>query len=304
MKVLLFGKDGQVGFELARSLAPLGQVTALGRRECDLSDHVAIRKAVSASAPDLIVNAAAYTAVDKAESDREQAFAVNAQAPAVIGEEAQAHGALVVHYSTDYVFNGLAANAYRETDKPDPKSIYGESKLSGEQALQSVCARHLIFRTSWVVGAYGNNFAKTILRLSTEKQELNVVADQFGAPTSAALIADVTAHTVRSLLVDVGETRDRNQWYGLYHLAAQGTVSWFDYACYVVAKARSDERGFLGKEIILSPERIKAVASEGYPAVAERPKNSCLNTDKLRQRFSLHLPDWHTALDHILMQIL
>ena len=197
MKILLTGKNGQLGFELQRALAPLGEIVAVGQAECDLADADALRALVRDVAPDVIVNPAAYTAVDKAESDRDKAFAVNAEAPGVLGEEAQRLGALVIHYSTDYVFNGSKDGVYVEDDTADPQSVYGRSKFEGERALAEATSRHLILRTSWVVGAHGGNFAKTMLRLAAERERLAVVADQCGAPTSAALLADVTAHVVR-----------------------------------------------------------------------------------------------------------
>lgn len=218
MRILITGKNGQVGFELQRSLAPLGDIVAVDHLDCDLSDPAAIRKLVSDVAPQVIVNPAAYTAVDKAESDPQLAQAVNGTAPGVFGEEAARLGALVVHYSTDYVFDGTMSGAYRESDPPNPQSVYGRTKRMGEQALQASGADHLIFRTSWVFGAHGTNFAKTMLRLAAEREGLKVVADQFGAPTSAALLADVTAQ-VLGQYKRLGRTGFP---FGLYHLVASG----------------------------------------------------------------------------------
>ena len=196
MKILLTGKNGQVGFELQRALAPLGEVVAVDQHECDLSNPDAIRQLVAKVAPQVIINPAAYTAVDKAESEQQLAQAINGTAPGVFGEEAARLGALVIHYSTDYVFDGCASGAYLESDTPNPQSVYGKTKLAGEKALQASGADHLIFRTSWVFGAHGANFAKTMLRLAAEREGLKIVADQFGAPTSAALLADVTAQVL------------------------------------------------------------------------------------------------------------
>lgn len=296
MNILLTGKNGQVGFELQRALAPLGNVTAVDYQECDLADAVALRALLSTVKPDVIVNPAAYTAVDKAETEREQAFAINAQAPGILGEYAAAHGGLVVHYSTDYVFDGGKQGAYAETDLPAPQSVYGQSKLAGEQALQSSGAKHLILRTSWVVGAHGNNFAKTMLRLAGERDSLRVVADQFGAPTSASLLADVTAQ-VLGRYTHASATEDFQ--YGLYHLAASGVTNWCDYARYVIAAAQS-----AGKSLKAAPESVLPITTAEYPLPAPRPINSRLDTHKLQSAFGLTLPQWQQGLDHILQQIL
>ena len=295
MKILLTGKHGQVGFELQRALAPLGEVYAVDYAECDLADAAAIRALVRSYCPDLIVNPAAYTAVDKAESDRELAYAINAVAPGVLGEEAARRNAWVVHYSTDYVFDGIKSGAYTEHDLANPQSVYGRTKLEGEIALQRSGAQHLIFRTSWVVGAHGNNFAKTILRLAGERESLNIVADQHGAPTSAALLADVTAQLVRQ------KQREGNDNFpsGLYHLVAGGETTWCDYAKFVLSEARS-----AGKPLTLTPDAIRAIASSEYPTAAQRPANSRLDTTKLRRTFGLELPDWQCGVRHILQQIL
>jgi dTDP-4-dehydrorhamnose reductase len=295
MKILLTGKDGQVGFELQRALAPLGEVCAVGYAECDLSDASAIRALVRTFNPDLIVNPAAYTAVDKAESEPELAHAINAVAPGVLGEEAAKRDAWVVHYSTDYVFDGTKPGAYTEDDLTNPQSVYGRTKRDGEIALQASGARHVIFRTSWVVGAHGSNFAKTILRLGVERESLNVVADQYGAPTSAALLADMTAQLVRQRQRE-GED---NFPFGLYHLVASGETNWCDYARFVVSEALA-----AGKSLKLSPDAIRAIPSSEYPTAAKRPANSRLDTQKLRSRFGLELPDWQNGVRHILQQIL
>ena len=295
MKIVLLGKNGQVGFELQRALAPLGEVCAVDQPECDLADGSAIRKLVRSFKPNLIVNAAAYTAVDKAESESELAHAINTVAPGVLGEEVAKQGAWVVHYSTDYVFDGIKLGAYSEDDLTNPQSVYGRTKRDGEIALQQSGARHLIFRTSWVVGAHGRNFAKTILRLALERESLNVVADQYGAPTSAALLADVTAQLVRQQQREGGDSFR----FGLYHLVADGETNWCDYARFVVSEALA-----AGKPLKLSPDAIRAITSSEYPTPAKRPANSRLDTSKLRSTFDLELPNWQSGVRHILQQIL
>ena len=293
-KLLLIGKNGQVGFELRRSLAPLGTVTAVDRTECDLADPASIRELVRRVQPDVIVNPAAYTAVDRAESEPGLAHAVNAVAPGILGEEAARLGALVVHYSTDYVFDGTQPGFYRESDAPNPQNVYGASKLAGEQALRASGARHLVFRTSWVVGVHGGNFAKTMLRLAAARAELNVVADQFGAPTSAALLADVTAHVVRQASVQAGGDFP----YGVYHVAAGGETNWHGYACHVIERARA-----AGLPVAVPPSAIRPIPASDYPTPARRPGNSRLDTQKFRDTFGLALPHWREGVDHILDQL-
>lgn len=294
MKILLTGKNGQVGFELRRSLAVLGEVLAVDVADCDLSDKAAIRQLVQSYRPDVIVNPAAYTAVDKAEGDTSLAEAINTTAPGVLAEEAERLGAMLVHFSTDYVFDGKKAGIYSEDDLPNPQSVYGATKLSGEHAVAAACARHLILRTSWVVGAHGGNFAKTMLRLASERDALSVVADQFGAPTSAALLADLTAHLVRQDSQSSGEFP-----YGLYHTVASGVTNWHEYACYVIERARA-----AGKPIRVAPDAIRAITTADYPTPAKRPANSRMDTSKLRKTFGLRLPHWQEGVDHILDQIL
>lgn len=295
MSILLIGKNGQVGFELQRSLAPLGPVVALGSAECNLSQPESIRQAVRRHRPTIIVNAGAYTAVDRAETERDLAFAINGTAPGILGAEASAIGALVVHYSTDYVFDGHGTRPYRETDPTAPQSAYGRSKLEGEVQLAAATPRHLILRTSWVVGAHGTNFAKTMLRLAAERDELHVVDDQIGAPTSASLIADCTAHMIRPFL---GHERQAFPS-GIYHLAAGGETSWHGYARHIIARARQ-----AGQPLRVSPDRVIPIRSADYPTQARRPHNSRLDTTRLREAFGLTLPDWREGLDHILQQIL
>lgn len=295
MKILLTGKNGQVGFELQRSLAPLGMVIAMDSSEADLADVGALRQLIQAVKPDVIVNPAAYTAVDKAEAEPERARAINTIAPAVIGEEAERLGALVVHYSTDYVFDGAKQGAYVESDAVAPQNVYGRSKRDGELALQAATARHLILRTSWVVGAHGNNFAKTMLRLAAERDTLAVVADQWGAPTSAALLADVTAQLIRQWHRE-GEGRFP---YGLYHVVAGGETNWCEYARFIIAEAIA-----AGKSLRVPPEAVAAIGTAGYPTPAMRPANSRLDTQKFRDTFCLVLPHWQQGVRHILQQIL
>jgi dTDP-4-dehydrorhamnose reductase len=295
MKFLLTGKDGQVGFELQRALAPLGEIVAVDQTDCDLSKPEEIRQLIASVGPDVIVNPAAYTAVDKAESDVDKAHAVNAVAPGVIGEEAKKCGAVVVHYSTDYVFDGLKDGAYSEIDATNPQSVYGKSKLAGEQALQASGADHLIFRTSWVFGAHGANFAKTMLRLAGERDELNIVADQYGAPTSAALLADVTAQLLAQLI----RNGKFNYPFGLYHLVASGVTTWHAYAQAVVSAASTR-----GKTLRISAANIKPIPSSAYPVPAPRPLNSRLNTEKLQTTFGIRLQPWEEGLDHVLQQII
>lgn len=294
MKILVTGKNGQVGFELCRSLAVLGDILAVDVADCDLSKETAIRDCVRGYRPDVIVNPAAYTAVDKAEGEKALAEAINATAPAVLAEEATSLGALLVHYSTDYVFDGTKVEAYSEDDIENPQSVYGATKLAGERAVQAGCTRHLILRTSWVVGAHGDNFAKTMLRLASQRDALNVVSDQFGAPTSAALLADLTAHLVRQAF-QAGPDFS----YGLYHAAASGVTHWHEYACYVIERARAT-----GKPVRIAPGAIRAISTAEYPTLAKRPANSRLDTHKLRDTFGLRLPIWQEGLDHILDQIL
>lgn len=291
MKILLTGKNGQVGFELERTLAVLGDVTAIDVDDCNLADEAAVRALVMQLKPDVIVNPAAYTAVDNAEKNSELAFAINGRAPGVFGEMAKTLGALVVHFSTDYVFDGSKASPYVETDATGPLGVYGASKLAGEQALAASGAAHVILRTSWVVGAHGANFAKTMLRLAKERETLNVVADQFGAPTTAALLADVTAHLVRN-------RDDAAQHSGVYHCVNAGETNWCDYAKFVLDFAQR-----AGVALKAGPDQVMAIPSSAYPTPAKRPINSRLDTRKLRSTFGLQLPPWQHSLTHTLKQI-
>ncbi|CAJ93984.1 dTDP-4-dehydrorhamnose reductase [Cupriavidus necator] len=295
--ILLTGSNGQVGFELRRSLAPLGRIVALDRSACDLADPAQIRRAIRQSRPDAIVNAAAYTAVDKAETEADLAFAINATAVAVMAEEARRLGTLLVHYSTDYVFDGRKDGLYLETDPVNPLSEYGKSKVAGEESILAAGVASLILRTSWVAGAHGKNFATTILGLARERRELRVAADQHGAPTSASLIADVTAQILaRHWLFSNRDTFPA----GIYHLAASGETTWHAYATEVLRHAASH-----GVVLKIRPEDIQGIpAAEYYSAAAPRPANSRLDTTKLRKTFGIHLPSWEEGVRHLLDQIL
>ncbi len=293
MKILLLGKNGQVGWELQRSLAPLGEVIALDRHNGgDLSDLSALAETVQRIAPTVIVNAAAHTAVDKAESEAELAMTLNAYAPQLLAQQAKKLNATLIHYSTDYVFDGSGDAAWREDDAPAPLNVYGKSKLAGEQFIQQSGCRHLIFRTSWVYGARGGNFAKTMLRLAGERDTLSVINDQCGAPTGADLIADVTAHALRTL-------QTRHELSGLYHLVANGVTTWHDYASLVIAVAR--ERGI---NLKVAQDAIHAVPSSAFATPAQRPLNSRLNTQKLQDTFNLTLPDWQLGVQRMLSETL
>jgi dTDP-4-dehydrorhamnose reductase len=297
MKILLLGKSGQVGWELQRSLAPLGEVVALDRSSpaplhADFAVPEALADTVRTVAPDVIVNAAAYTAVDKAESEPELARAINATGPAVLAREAAARGAWLVHYSTDYVFDG-SGHAPRGEDAPTgPLNVYGQTKLEGEQAIRSSGCRHLLLRTSWVYGARGGNFARTMLKLAQEREALKVIDDQFGAPTGADLLADLTAHMIRA-------ARDDASLAGTYHAVAAGETSWHGYASHVIAFARA-----AGVPLKVGTDAIEAVPTTAFPTPARRPLNSRMATRKLRERFGLALPDWRQGVDRMLAEVL
>lgn len=299
MKILLFGKDGQLGWELQRALAPLGELRALGRAEADFSDPASLRAWVRRVRPRVIVNTAAYTAVDRAETDEAGARTVNALAPGVLAEEACACGAWLVHYSTDYVFGGGqgsgADGAWIETDPFGPLSAYGRTKLEGEDRVRASGVRHLILRTSWVFGRHGANFPKTILRLAKERAQLEVVADQVGAPTSAGLLADLTALALYRIALEPGAAEG---WSGTYHVAASGRTSWHAYACHLVEQALAH-----GARLALSPERIKPVAAVDWGATATRPANSLLDTTKFRARFALAVPDWRDDVSRLVAEL-
>ncbi|HEB27314.1 MAG TPA: dTDP-4-dehydrorhamnose reductase [Porticoccus sp.] len=296
MKILLLGKRGQVGWELQRSLAPLGEIVALSRDSqnyCgDFTNLQGIAETVRQIKPNIIVNAAAYTAVDKAESEPELARIINVEAPAVLAHEANLLGAWLIHYSTDYVFDGSGGTPWLETDTTGPLGKYGATKLAGEQAIQALGRKHLIFRTSWVYGTRGNNFAKTMLRLAAERDSLTVIDDQVGAPTGADFLADITAHTIRSV-------QSKPELGGLYHLAAGGETSWHGYARFVIDHAIK-----VGCKLKTLPNSIEPVPSNVFPTAARRPNNSRLDTGKLRANFDLTLPHWQTGVTRMLTEIL
>jgi dTDP-4-dehydrorhamnose reductase len=296
LKILLLGKNGQVGWELQRSLAPLGEVLALDRHSTphggDLSQPERLAQTVLDWRPDVIVNAAAHTAVDKAESEPELARCLNATAPAALAQAAAQIGALLVHYSTDYVFNGQGDQPWQEGDSTGPLSVYGQTKREGEQAIVASGCAHLIFRTSWVYAARGGNFAKTMLRLAAERERLTVIDDQFGAPTGADLIADVTAHAIRASL-------QQPALGGLYHLVAGGQTTWHGYASHVIAQARLLQPG-----LALKVSEIAPVPTSAFPTPAHRPLNSRLATHKLQDAFGLQLSHWQQGVNRMLAEIL
>ena len=296
MKILLLGCDGQVGWELQRSLQPLGEVLALDfqSREyaADFSQPGTLAATVAAAKPDLIVNAAAHTAVDKAESEPALAQAINADAPGVLARSAAACGAWLVHYSTDYVFDGTGDQPRAEDAPTGPLSVYGRTKLDGEAQIRASGCRHLILRTSWVYAARGGNFARTMLRLAGVKTELNVIDDQVGAPTGAELLADLTALMARA-------ARAQPDLAGTYHAVAAGATSWHGYARLVIETARAR-----GVALTLPPEALLPIPTSAYPTPAPRPLNSRLDTRKLRERFGVHLPDWESGVRRLLDEIL
>ena len=291
--ILLLGPSGQVGWELQRSLAPLGAVTAVDEAQLNFKEPDALGAFVRENAPDMIVNAAAYTNVDKAESDAATATAVNATAVGVLAAEAARARAFLVHYSTDYVFDGEKPGPYTEDDEPAPISVYGRTKLQSERAIQASGCRHLIFRTSWVYGLHGRNFPKTVLRLAAERDHLTIVSDQVGAPTSAELLADVTALCAGLLVREPARYPG-----GIYHVTAAGSASWFEYAKYLVRAALKR-----GLPLQLSEEGIRPVSSREYASSARRPLNSRLSTDKIQAVFGLQMPHWTTHLDRFMAEL-
>lgn len=295
MKILLLGKNGQVGWQLQRALAPLGEIVALERKDAggDLADPQGLAAAVRAAKPQVIVNAAAYTAVDKAESEPQLARLINTEAPAALAREAAASGALLVHYGTDYVFDGSGSAPWQESDATGPLNVYGATKLAGEQAIAASGCAHLTFRTSWVYAAHGDNFIKTMLRLAATRERLTVIDDQKGAPTGAELIADVTAHAISQTLQQPAKA-------GLYHLTAAGEASWFDYAQYVLALARQARP----QGVKTAAGGVQPIASSQYPAAARRPLNSRLDTRRLQAVFGLTLPHWQAGVARVLEEII
>lgn len=293
-RILLLGVNGQLGWELQRALSPLGSLITCDRRQADLEDLTRLRVLVQEVRPSLIVNAAAYTAVDKAESERERAFKVNAQAVGLLAEQANQLNARLVHYSTDYVFDGAATQSYCENDQTAPLNVYGQSKLAGEQVVHDSGCSYLIFRTSWVYASRGANFAKTMLRLAGEREELRVVADQVGAPTSAELIADISAQIIYAL----SRRDDAEALSGIYHLTASGETSWCEYARFVIEESKR-----IGVPLRTEPERVLPIKTQDYPLPARRPLNSRLNTDKLRSLFGLNLPHWEFHMRRMLVEL-
>lgn len=285
--ILIIGKIGQVGWELRRTLAPLGRLVSVDFPEIDLTDGSSIRKWVRQSAPNIIVNAAAYTAVDKAESEPERCHQINALAPAILAEEAKKTGALLVHYSTDYVFDGAKSTPYVETDSPNPLGVYGHSKLAGDQGVQQAGVEHLIFRLCWVYGSRGQNFMLTIMRLAREREKLRIVKDQVGCPTWSRMIAETTALALKQVLVN----RDTGAFTGTYHLAAAGQTSWHGFAEAIVGLMPQETKKCKTIEPISTPE---------YPLPAKRPSCSVLCCDKLERTFGLKLPHWEESLRHVL----
>ena len=297
MKILLLGKNGQVGWELQRTLAPLGELVALDRDGAnglvgDLGDEAGLRATVAAVSPDVIVNAAAYTAVDRAESEPELTYRINATALEVLAEEAAARGIWLVHYSTDYVFDGSGERPWREDDPTGPLSVYGKSKLAGEEAIRQSGCLHLILRTSWVYDMRGQNFARTMLKLASERERMTVVSDQIGAPTSAELVAGVTAHLIRGIATGVVSEATA----GTYHLTATGETSWHAYACFVIDEAR--RRG-----MVLKAKEVVPIRSDDWPAPAMRPLNSRLDTTRLQTAFGFCLPDWRIGVMRLFDEI-
>jgi len=298
MKILLFGSNGQVGWQLRRSLAVLGEVIALDRGSrplCgDLRDAAGVAASVAAVAPDVVVNAAAYTAVDRAEDEQDLAFAVNAAAAEALASAAAKQGAWLVHYSTDYVYDGGGERPWRETDATGPLGVYGRSKLAGDEAVARATPKHLVLRTSWVFDSWGQNFAKSILKAASARDELTVVADQWGAPTRAALIADVTAHALRVLAA----SSQAERMAGVYHLASSGFTNWHGYAQLLL-----EEAAVRGWPLRATAERVKPIASSEYPTRARRPQNSRLDTTRLRETFGLTLPPWQDGVRAVVAEL-
>lgn len=301
MKILLLGKNGQVGWELQRALQPLGEVISLDRSQdknhlCgDLANFNQIQHAIETIQPNIVVNAAAYTAVDKAESERETADLINHLAVKHLALLCKAQNALLIHYSTDYVFDGEGEAAWTEQDVTSPINIYGQTKRDGEIALEQSQVDFINFRTCWVYGTHGNNFIKTMLKLAQIKDELNIINDQIGAPTGAALIADVTAQVIR--LYDLTQDHEKRALLGHYHLAAEGECSWFEYAQYIFSIAKS-----CGQNLTI--QTVNPIETQAYPTPAKRPLNSRLNTAKLQQNFKIHLPNWKQGVAQALREIL
>ena len=293
MKILLTGSNGQVGFELNKKLSALGEVIATDREELDLTNLNAIRTFIDHTKPDIIINPAAYTAVDKAESEPELAYQINTLAPEVLADKARELDIPLIHFSTDYVFDGLKKDAYVETDKTNPQSVYGKTKCEGEE---KICthAKHIILRTSWVFGCHGNNFLKTMLRLITEKESLNIVGDQWGSPASSSMLADVTFKIVDTIF----KNKNFND-YGTFHVTNEGQTNWHEYASLIASEAMK-----LNIKVTCAPDKIHPILTSEYPTAAKRPNNSRLNTDKLKKTFMLELPHWELEVKKVLREII
>lgn len=292
-KILLLGRDGQLGFELRRSLAPLGEVVAVGRSECDLTYPLQLARLVRKEKPDVVVNAAALTSVERAEEDAVRAMRINGEAAGELAALAASRGALIVHYSTDYVFDGTKPAPYVESDPPAPLNVYGRSKLAGERAVQAMNAAHLVFRTSWIYGVFGGSFLKSMLMALRQPEALRVVSDQCGAPTGAAYIADVTALAVMRYLRDGAASP-----FGLYHVAAAGQASWHEYASFIAEQARR-----AGLPVTLTPADIQPVPTVDVSSTVRRPLNSCLDASLLARTFGIHPPPWQDGVRHALAAI-
>jgi len=293
MKILLTGKNGQVGFELAKKLGALGEVIATDREELDLTNPDAIRKFIDQTKPDIIINPAAYTAVDKAESEPDLAYQINVKAPEVLAEKASELNIPLVHFSTDYVFDGLKKEAYVETDPTSPQSVYGKTKHDGEEKVRKH-PKHIILRTSWVFGVHGNNFLKTILRLISDKESLNILGDQWGSPASSSMLGDVTFKIMDSIL------KNKNfKDYGTYHVTNDGETNWHAYASLISSEAMK-----LNLKVKCAPDKIHAILTSEYPTAAKRPYNSRLNTDKLKKTFMLELPHWESEVKKVLREVI
>jgi len=293
MKILVTGKNGQVGHELMKTLAPLGEVVGVDVKECDLAQSAAIDALLERVRPDIIINPAAYTEVDKAESEPTIAHAVNAQAPKLLARYAARRNIPIIHFSTDYVFDGKKDGPYSEEDEANPRSVYGKTKWLGEDAVRKLAAKHIIIRTSWVFGSHGVNFLKTMLKLAQERDKLSVVSDQYGAPTSAKMLAEAVAQIVTELN-EPGSYRK----YGTYNIVARGETSWHGYASLVVEKATG-----LGLDIKISPKDIKPILSKDYPMPAPRPSNSRLDTSKVSTVFSVRLPKWQDEVESVIKEL-
>jgi dTDP-4-dehydrorhamnose reductase len=293
MKILLTGSNGQVGFELNKKLSALCEVIATDREELDLTNLSAIRTFIDQTKPDIIINPAAYTAVDKAESEPEIAHLINVIAPEVLAGKARELDIPLIHFSTDYVFDGLKKEAYVETDKTNPQSVYGKTKNDGEEKIRTH-AKHIILRTSWVFGSHGNNFLKTMLRLFKEKDSLNIVSDQWGSPASASMLSDVTFKIVDTIL----KNKNFND-YGTYHVTSDGETNWHQYASLIASEAMK-----LNVKIKCGPDKIHPILTSEYPTAAKRPFNSRLKTDKLKKTFMLELPHWESEVKKVLREII